>query len=70
MYMTCVVHCVHAGSAEKLFSMCEEFADNQRKKSQVWPLQNTLLILCPVSEGEGEGGGRGEERGMSGLNHY
>ena len=29
--------------------MCDEYADNQRRKSQVWPLQNTLLILCPVS---------------------
>lgn len=28
--------------------MCDEYADNQRKKSQVWPLQSTLLILCPV----------------------
>jgi neurofibromin 1 len=34
-------------SAEKLFMMCDEYADNQRRKSQVWPLQNTLLILCP-----------------------
>ena len=40
---------VFAGSAEKLFTMCDEYADNQRRKSQVWPLQNTLLILCPVS---------------------
>ena len=39
------------GSAEKLFTMCDEYADNQRRKSQVWPLQNTLLILCPVSNG-------------------
>lgn len=40
------------GSAEKLFNMCDEYADSQKKKSQVWPLQNTLLILCPVSEGD------------------
>lgn len=36
-----------ARSAEKLFTQCEEYADNQKKKSQIWPLQNTLLLLCP-----------------------
>jgi len=40
-----------ARSAEKLFNLCDEYADNQRRKVQVWPLQNTLLILCPVSPG-------------------
>ena len=40
----------YLGSAEKLFNMCDEYADGQKKKSQVWPLQNALLILCPVSE--------------------
>lgn len=45
-----VLVCV-TGSAEKLFNLCDEYADNQRKKIQVWPLQNTLLILCPVSPG-------------------
>ena len=36
------------GSAEKLFTQCEEYADNQKKKSQIWPLQKTLLLLCPL----------------------
>ena len=63
-----------AGSAEKLFSMCDEYGDNQRRKGQVWPLQNTLLILCPV-RGEGEkkrGRGRGtrqRERSGEGEGH-
>ena len=48
-----------AGSAEKLFSMCDEYGDNQRRKGQVWPLQNTLLILCPVRGGGRKGEGRG-----------
>jgi neurofibromin 1 len=36
-----------ARSAEKLFSLCEEYSDTVKKKSQIWPLQNTLLLLCP-----------------------
>ena len=35
-------------SAEKLFNLCDEYADSQKKKSLVWPLQNTLLIISPV----------------------
>ena len=38
-----------AGSAAKLFSLCDDYADNARKKAQIWPLQNAALILCPVS---------------------
>ncbi len=38
-----------AGSADKLFTLCDEYADNLRRKIQIWPLQNTILILCPVS---------------------
>lgn len=36
------------GSAEKLFTQCDEYADTVKKKGQIWPLQNTLLLLCPV----------------------
>ena len=54
--------------------MCDEYGDNQRRKSQVWPLQNTLLILCPVrgngarEEGRvtGRGGGEGNREGRRG----
>ena len=44
------VHVVTLGSAEKLFNLCVEFAaDSSKKKIQIMPLQNTVLILCPVS---------------------
>lgn len=37
-------------SADKLFNLCAEFAaDSTKKKVQIMPLQNTVLILCPVS---------------------
>ena len=37
-----------AGFAERLFDICETYSDNARKKAQLWPLQNMLLMLCPV----------------------
>lgn len=36
------------GFAERLFDICEMYSDNARKKAQLWPLQNMLLMLCPV----------------------
>ena len=37
-----------SGSAEKLFTQCDDYADTVKRKGQIWPLQNTLLLLCPV----------------------
>ena len=53
-YFINIEYCSHfitdLGSADKLFNLCAEFAaDSTRKKVQIMPLQNTVLILCPVS---------------------
>lgn len=51
----CVIVCTlcimfsPVGSAEKLFNLCDEYADSTKKKVHIWPLQNAALILCPVS---------------------
>ena len=34
--------------AEKLFDILDGIADSTKKKVQLWPLMNVLLILCPV----------------------
>lgn len=45
-----IITCINQGSADKLFNLCAEFAaDSTKKKVQIMPLQNTVLILCPVS---------------------
>ena len=41
---------VGAGSAEKLFNLCDDYADSTKKRVHIWPLQNAALILCPVSK--------------------
>ena len=48
-----------SGSAEKLFNLCDEYADSTKKKVHIWPLQNAALILCPVRIPLGGGGGGG-----------
>ena len=35
--------------AELLFDASDSYTDNLKKKSALWPLQNVLLMLCPVS---------------------
>ena len=49
-YQLSLVLTINQGSADKLFTLCAEFAaDSTKKKVQIMPLQNTVLILCPVS---------------------
>ena len=33
---------------EKLFNLCDDYADSTKKKVHIWPLQNAALVLCPV----------------------
>lgn len=35
------------GGPEILFDICNNLADNPRRKAVFWPLQTMLLILCP-----------------------
>ena len=42
--------CLLTGSAGKLFNLCDDYADNAKKKAHIWPLQNAALILCPVNK--------------------
>ena len=48
MVMFCPFCLVHTAHAEKLFNLLEGYADSTKKKVQLWPLMNVLLILCPV----------------------
>ena len=33
-----------------LFEQLDQFADNNKRRAAVWPLQIMLLVLCPVSQ--------------------
>ncbi|KAL1917866.1 uncharacterized protein VTP21DRAFT_3700 [Calcarisporiella thermophila] len=35
------------GGPEILFDICSSLADSHRRKTALWPLQTTLLLLCP-----------------------
>ena len=34
---------------DKLFELFNSFAETNKRKAAVWPLQMMLLVLCPVS---------------------
>ena len=48
MVTCCSLSLVYIAHAEKLFNFLEGYADSTKKKVQLWPLMNILLILCPV----------------------